>query len=120
MDSSFLTSFLQQENNVDAAFLFGSYGRGDTHTESDVDVGVLYKTHAQDMLIAQVRSDALRHKLEEQFHLEFDVIDVEYAPSPLQYAIIQGKTLVADNLTKVHRLENAILNKMELDYRELS
>ena len=101
---------------LDGLYLYGSQATGHTHSTSDIDLGLLFKDHAKDTISAQVRIDELKTELEKHTKTPIDLVDIEYAPLPLQYAIIQGQTLLQSNLTRLHHIENSILNRMELDY----
>lgn len=65
-----LTSILQELDEIQFAYLFGSYARGDEGERSDVDVAV-YLMHEQNNFDTKLK---IHHKLEISLHKEIDLI----------------------------------------------
>ena len=115
-DIQIITEYLSRQSEIDTVYLFGSQAIAFIHDKSDIDLGIIFKNHASDILNAQIRIDTLKTEVQKNTPIDVDMVDLEYAPLPLQQAIIQGRSLFCNNLTRIHRFENAICNKMELDY----
>ena len=65
-----LASILQRMNEVQFAYLFGSYARGDEGERSDVDIAV-YLTQEHNNFDTKLK---VHHKLEISLHKEIDLI----------------------------------------------
>ncbi len=107
-----LVHTLHSMADLDAVYVFGSTASGETHPESDLDLGILFHEHIGYSLKAHMRVQFLKQELEKQFS-KLDIIDLELAPPALQYAIIRGNQMSNRNSTRIHRLENAILSRIE-------
>lgn len=107
-----------REHAVDGIYLFGSTADGSATPESDVDIAILFSDHLGNNLNAHMRVQHLKQSLESKFKCydKLDLIDIELAPTALQYAAIQGQTLVQNNPARLHRFENSVLNKVEEKY----
>lgn len=73
--------------NVEAIYLFGTYGTADQWPESDVDVAVLLPPPQAKAAGALVLSD-LRFALEDRLQREVDLINLRRVPTVLQKEVI--------------------------------
>ena len=113
-----LVNYITQHVSVDAVYLYGSRAKGDVHTESDWDFAVLYSDYIHDLLERVSRPQLLEAELQRKFKVynKISVVDLEQVPLALQYNIILGKKYYDSGLSRVRRIENSILSKMEIDY----
>jgi predicted nucleotidyltransferase len=77
---------LQQNNNVSAAWVFGSVATGKDRTDSDIDIAILFMKG----LNKQTRFDmrlAIAMELADLTGREVDVIDMQAAPLFLQHQV---------------------------------
>ena len=102
---------------MDAIYLYGSRAKGNAREDSDWDIAVLFSDYEPDLLERVVRPQMLEAELERQFStMNISVVDLREVPVPLQWNIIQGKTLYDRGVPTVRRLENAIISAWEKDY----
>lgn len=107
------------EEKLDAVYLYGSRAKGTATASSDWDLAVLFSDYEPDVFERAVRPQLLQFKLADQFDLgdeELSIVDLENTPFYLQYNILQGEKLFDRGVPHVRRVENAIMNKAELDY----
>jgi hypothetical protein len=76
---------------VVAAYVFGSFGRGEGAATSDVDVAVLSTGSAVDGL-----SSPLRRALERGLGREVDLVDLRAAPVDLVHRVLRDGDLVVE------------------------
>src|SRR3972149_11527370 len=85
---------LFEQNGVAVAYLFGSHARGQAHTLSDVDIGVLFPEDST----GDTRFKAILNlttELGRIFGKEYvDVVEMERAPLPLLYRILRDGVII--------------------------
>lgn len=104
--------------SVDAIYLFGSQASKDSHDQSDIDLGILFRDYIKDPIDRTIRTDTLKEELSHMAggRFEFDVVDAEGAPTALQHAVIQGELLEGGDNYHTHKFENAVLSKVEMEF----
>lgn len=87
-----ITQYINNDDTVSFAYLFGSYARGTQRKDSDVDIAVyLINTLEEDYFNYQMK---LKIELEEMLRHEVDIIILNNAPPLLkQQAFSQGHLL---------------------------
>ncbi|GJM07545.1 MAG: hypothetical protein DHS20C10_12790 [marine bacterium B5-7] len=114
-----MIALIHQHSAVDAIYLYGSRAKGIAREDSDWDIGVLFQTYLNDVLEAHARPQALEAMLQKQLkhYDKISVVDVELVQPALQYNIICGDVWYDKNVPHVKRFENAVISKIEKDYR---
>lgn len=87
-----LRQVLANDEEVLAAYLFGSFARGTARTSSDVDVGILYARRPGARLLERFR---LEGTLEQAIGRQVQVIVLNDAPPDLVHRVLRdGRLLV--------------------------
>ncbi len=90
-EREFIQEILTKKLNAVTIFLFGSFARRTTHSESDVDIAFIspHRTHRYDVfLVAQ--------ELASKLNKEVDLIDLNQASTVMQIQIIQESECLYD------------------------
>lgn len=108
---------LQQHQDINAAYLYGSRAKGEARQDSDWDLAVVYRDYEPDLLERALRPQHLEAELERLYpNLDIRVVDIRQVPVPLQWNIIQGIKLYDRGGGTTYRLEHAIISAWEKDY----
>jgi uncharacterized protein len=83
-----------QDPEVSAVYLFGSQARGDARSDSDVDLGILYRVAPPHTFAAQPY--ALEGELEGQLGRPVQVIVLNQAPVDLRIRVLRDGRLLVD------------------------
>jgi uncharacterized protein YutE (UPF0331/DUF86 family)/predicted nucleotidyltransferase len=98
VDSTFaaaiIADYFGARPDVAAVYLFGSVARGTAHTESDVDIGVLYQSRKAPTLMAQPFAEEA--DLAEQLARPVQIIAMNGAPADLVHRILRDGILVLE------------------------
>ena len=94
-----LAKFLEKREDVEAAFIFGSYAKGKTHRESDLDIAVYFKPEGQGVEFEEDKEYAgeseIWSEIERITDMNTDLVVLNRAPATLADAITrEGKVLV--------------------------
>jgi len=113
-----ITKFVVTHYPVDAVYLYGSQATGQTHSQSDFDIGILFSEYGSDRFERAIELEKIRGDIEQKFDLinQVDIVDVELVPAPLARNIIEHDPLVVTNQYHRYRFENSIHSKIEIDY----
>ncbi len=108
-----LKVFLETQENVLVAFLFGSYAKDMTHRESDIDIAVYLKPTTNDIEYEEEKSykgeDELWSEIEKILEIKTDMVVLNRASSTLADSIIRdGKLLVMKDQKYFARFSNVI------------
>ena len=110
---------IKNHASVDAIYLYGSRAKGVAREDSDWDVGVLFSDYERDALKYATRIDQLQNALELTFNVPdntISLVDIEHVPLPLKYNILLGDKHYDRLVSRVKRVEGAILSEAEKDY----
>lgn len=80
--------------NVAAVYLFGSRARGDARPNSDVDLGVLYRSNPPATLLGQPFE--LQARLSTELGAQFDIVVMNAAPVDLVHRILRDGQLLLE------------------------
>jgi predicted nucleotidyltransferase len=123
-----MTDLLQQiaklaENDPDIAvvWLYGSRAKGSAHATSDYDLAVAFNRFIKDDPVEKrLRPECLALDWQRALGLhdfQLSVVDINQAPIPLAFAIIQTDTVVfCRDENRLWRETLCIHSRMELDY----
>ena len=90
-----LSETFNADNDITAAYLFGSYAKGKNHPLSDIDIAVLLK---ENMDFFQKKLDLIETASETLSTDEFDLVILNQASPGLAFEILNnGKILVNKN-----------------------
>lgn len=111
------------ENNPDIAvvWLYGSRAKGKAHTHSDYDLAVAFNRFIKDDPIEKrLRPECLALDLQQALGLHdflLSVVDINQAPVPLAFEIIQADTVIfCRDENRLWREILCVHSRMELDY----
>ncbi|MBC7343587.1 MAG: nucleotidyltransferase domain-containing protein [Clostridia bacterium] len=90
-----IARYLEKQDDIVAAYLFGSQARGTQRDESDIDVAVLFSSEG-DKLARFDRRLEIIIALERALGKKVDVIDIQAAPLLLQHHILLDGRLLVD------------------------
>ncbi|WP_404416365.1 nucleotidyltransferase domain-containing protein [Vreelandella aquamarina] len=106
--------------NVDVLWLYGSRTKGTAQLTSDYDLAVAFHDWPADIWQRRLQSEMLALDWMETLSLPekaLSVVDINLAPLPLAYNIIQtGQVLFAKDGLRLASEENRITSMWELDY----
>ena len=83
---------LTGEEEVAAAYLFGSLARGEDRRDSDIDLAVLFRESPPKVLVGPV--SALHDRLERALGREIDLVVLNGAPVDLVHRVLRDGVLV--------------------------
>ena len=105
---------------VDMLWLYGSRAKGTAELTSDYDLAVAFHDCPSDIWQRRLQSEMLALDWMEALSLPekaLSVVDINLAPLPLAYNIIQtGQVLLTKDGLRLAREENRITSMWELDY----
>jgi uncharacterized protein len=104
-----IVDFFASTPNVAAVYLFGSTARGDSHTESDVDVAVLFDVAPPQTLHGRF---ALAGDLERALGRPVDLVVMNDAPVDLRIRILREGELLVDR-NKALRIASEVRTRNE-------
>lgn len=125
-----MTDLLQKiaelaENDPDIAvvWLYGSRAKGNAHTSSDYDLAVAFNCFIKDDPIQKrLRLECLTLDWQQALGLhdfQLSVVDINQAPIPLAFAIIQADTVIfCRDENRLWRETLRIHDRIELDYAD--
>jgi predicted nucleotidyltransferase len=99
-----LGQLAEQRPNVRAVYVFGSQGSGHARSDSDVDVGVLYRT-PEPLETTLALEDACERALRRRV----DVVDVARAGAFLAFDIVRGERVFCRDVVDADRFELYVL-----------
>ncbi len=91
-----VTSFMEQQADVLAAYLFGSLARGRGRQDSDVDIAVLFTPVVKEKFARFNRRLEMEIALEEALKRPVQVVDLETASPGLQHQVCKYGLLLVD------------------------
>lgn len=110
-----LISELAQEDDIELVYLFGSYGRGEQRTLSDIDIAILLKPGDADYYFS--RKLNLLNKITGLLKTdEVDLVILNEAPPVLKYHVLRGGKALFIRDEEVQRSfrEKAVLEYFDL------
>jgi uncharacterized protein YutE (UPF0331/DUF86 family)/predicted nucleotidyltransferase len=104
-----LNDFFQNQPGISFAYLFGSTVSGNTHSESDVDIGIYFTPKTKELEyesnIEYENEDKIWLELEKITGKKTDMIVLNRAPSTLMYSVMQnGQKIFARDENLLSRL----------------
>lgn len=104
-----LNMYFQRRKDVSFAYLFGSTVSGNTHSESDVDIGVYFVPKTNELEYESEaeyeNEDKIWLDLERITHKKTDMVVLNRAPSTLFYSVLQnGQKIFARDENLISRL----------------
>ena len=102
---------------VEILLLYGSQARGNANENSDYNLAVAFKSYLQDPFERRLRPELLSLKWNHQLNITLSIVDINQAPLPLAYTVLQDNHLLY-NENNYRRMieEQKIMSKWELDY----
>ncbi|EPJ45689.1 MAG: hypothetical protein OFPII_25820 [Osedax symbiont Rs1] len=105
---------------IDALWLYGSYAKGNSGENSDVDLAILFSTVDTDLLARRLRPELLALEWCEKLRLaegELSILDMQSAAIPLSMGVLQtGQLLINKSPDHEFRISRSIMSKWELDF----
>ena len=97
---------VESHSDVRALYVFGSRAAGRARDDSDLDLGVLYRSRQ-----ALDRTLQLEQELERAAGVKVDLVDVARAGAFLAYDIIRGERVFCREATETDRFELYVLRR---------
>ncbi len=86
----------QADSNVDSAYLFGSYSKGNETLASDLDIGVFFNTKPNIVQLGALRAD-----LQTELHFEnIDLVVLNNASPILRFEAVTGQKIFSRDKSK--------------------
>lgn len=120
-----LTTYIKQNKNIIALYIFGSYGTKYQHVNSDLDFAILYKDRPSLFEELEIESD-----ISQIFHRDdIDVVNLNKAPIDMSHQVLytgdllfcRDEILLADFKEKVFNIYGdygIVLKKFYDDFQE--
>lgn len=120
-----LTTYIKQNKNIIALYIFGSYGTKYQHENSDLDFAILYKDRPSLFEELEIESD-----ISQIFHRDdIDVVNLNKAPIDMSHQVLytgdllfcRDEILLADFKEKVFNIYGdygIVLKKFYDDFQE--
>ena len=103
--------------DIEVLWLYGSRARNKATVHSDYDLAVAFKTYIKDPVERRLRPELLAIKWARQLDVQLSIIDINQAPLPLAYTIVQDNCLLySKNDYRKMTEEQKIMSKWEIDY----
>lgn len=93
-------SYLAGQDDIESAYIFGSFARGGARKDSDVDIAVLFTAAGADKMARFERRLELEMELEGLLKRPVQVVDLEAATPLLQHQVRKYGRLVLDRNKK--------------------
>ncbi len=112
-----LIALANNHTDVEILWLYGSCARNTANLYSDYDLAVAFKHYIEDLVERCLRPEMLALKWMHGTSVEISVIDINQAPLPLAYTVVQDNCLLYSNNDYRKMIEEQkIMSKWELDY----
>ncbi len=100
--TSIITNIINNDSEVTAVYLFGSRATGKVHSNSDIDLAILFNERLS-RLDAYDRIEKYFVKLVKGLKTEPDVVDMEQVNLILLYEILHDGVVLLENNVDKHR-----------------
>lgn len=116
-----ITELARQNPDIVVVWLYGSRAKGNSHSASDYDLAVAFGTFIKDDPVEKrLRPECLALDWQQALGLHdfrLSVVDINQAPIPLAFAIIQADSvLFCRDENRLWQETLRIHSRMELDY----
>lgn len=116
-----LTELARQNPDVAVVWLYGSRAKGNAHAASDYDLAVAFNSFIKnDPVEKRLRPECLALDWQQALGLpdfRLSVVDINQAPIPLAWEIIQAETVIfCRDENRLWQETLRIHSRMELDY----
>ena len=102
---------------IEVLWLYGSRARGCANNNSDYDLAVAFKSYIEDPIERRLSPELLSLKWSKQLDIMLSIVDINQAPLPLAYTVIQDNSILySQNEYRRMTEEQKIMSKWELDY----
>lgn len=103
--------------NIEVLWLYGSRARGQESSKSDYDLAIAFTQYIDDPVERRLRPELLALTWTKKLGVELSIIDINQAPLPMAYTIVQDNTVIfGENNYRCMVEEQRIMSKWELDY----
>jgi len=98
-----IKEYLKGQEDILAAYLFGSFAKGKEKRRSDIDIAVLFSSDVKDVSFAD-RQITIINDLSQLLNKEIDIVALNNASSLLKFKVAQtGKCLYEKNIIESRR-----------------
>ncbi len=87
---------VEQDGNIAAVYLFGSHARGTASKLSDIDIGILFRSHVDEARYFSLRLEYISRIMELLGTEKVEVVALNNAPLHLAYEIVSHGTMLLD------------------------
>ncbi len=108
-----LQEFFQNQKNIAAVYLFGSFGTEFAHSFSDIDLGIVFQPPDVGLMNEMKLEADLTRLLNKD---EIDVVNLNKAPVSLQYKAVTEGELLHEGSYEAHSDFLEMVYKRYLDY----
>ena len=112
-----LKQLADSNSDVEVLWLYGSRARGKASSTSDYDLAIAFTQYIDDPVERRLRPELLALTWTKKLGVELSIIDINQAPLPMAYTIVQDNTVIfGENNYRCMVEEQRIMSKWELDY----
>ncbi len=111
---------VQEDENIEVLWLYGSYANGTEHENSDIDLAVVFNTWKKNIIERRLRPELLAIEWQNRLKLSeggLSLLDMTNAPIPLAMSVLKtGCLLLSKNLSLQLQVQQRIMSTWEIDY----
>lgn len=116
-----LTALAKLDSDIEVLWLYGSQAKATAAKFSDIDLAVAFKTYIEDPLDRRLRPELLALEWIKNLGLvegSLSIVDINIAPIPLAYEIINAETVLIETNPYRRIIEEQRISSMwEIDYQ---
>jgi predicted nucleotidyltransferase len=112
-----LKQLADSNSDVEVLWLYGSRARGKASSTSDYDLAIAFTQYIDDPVERRLRPELLALNWAKILDVELSIIDINQAPLPIAFTIVQDNTVIfGESNYRCMVEEQRIMSKWELDY----
>ncbi len=112
-----IIALASKNNDIEILWLYGSRARNKANRHSDFDLAVAFKTYIDDPVERRLRPEILALQWANKLGVDLSIVDINQAPLPLAYTVVQDNCLLySNNDFRKMVEEQRIMSKWEIDY----
>ncbi len=105
------------DDAIAVVWLYGSRARKTARIDSDYDLAIAFSDYIDEPVERRLRPELLALQWIKKLGIELSIVDINQAPLPLAYTVVQDNSLLYSHDDYRYMMEEQrIMSKWELDY----